>query len=148
MGVGYTFTEDMAGSWRRPEEEGGKRKFSFHFKAEAESLLRHLRDGKMTLVGHVEMEGFAERKDAVGVLTLNPWVARFVRYQFDFVGDDGRPYRFDGQKTIRHLSPMRTWTYLPGAVYDAEGKVVAKCELRFLPEMFLPFIRTWKLART
>ena len=41
---------------------------------------------------------------------------------------------------------MRTWTTLPGAIYDADGKMLYESTSRFDLTELLPFIRSYQLT--
>jgi hypothetical protein len=81
-------------------------------------------------------------------MIIKPLVARLIRYEFEFTGDDCASYRFAGEKTIRHLHPFRTWTTLPGAVYDSAGGEIARCMVYFhfneLGSFLLSFKARWR----
>ena len=104
-------------------------------------------DGRAEATGYVEAEGLAERAELAGFIVIRPLVARTIRYEFHFYGDDGSRYRFAGEKTIRHLHPIRTWTTLPGALYDAEDRAIAHSLSHFDLKELGPFLRSFKLAR-
>jgi len=76
-----------------------------------------------------------------------PFRRRFIRYEFDFVGDDGKPYRFAGQKDIRLTDPVKSFTVLPGVVTDGSGREVARVETRFdLQADWFQFVTSWRPA--
>ncbi|MCA9772390.1 MAG: hypothetical protein KC466_08275 [Myxococcales bacterium] len=145
MALGFEFSEEMSGTYHRVGEPTEEHPFVFRVKAEAASLVRNLFDGKAAMTGTVEMAGVAERAALKGTLTMKPLLARFIRYEFDFTGDDGRAYHYAGEKTINHFRPGRSWTTLPGSVWDAEGKEVAKSVTYFDMKTLVPFLRSWKL---
>lgn len=141
--IGFGFREKMSGTWQGTVEGFDRGKFSFDFDVRCPDVSRPLRIlGSAT--GLVTMEGVAERVPAEGTLEIAPFWRRRIRYAFAFVGKDGRRYRFSGAKKIatRHL--LRSWTTLPGHVYDDEtGKsvadVVARFDLRRLPALLRSF---------
>jgi len=145
--LGFRFDENMAGSYRLLREPEAERRFAFHYNVVSPGLWRTLRDGRAEATGYVEAEGLAERAELAGFIVIRPLVARVIRYEFHFCGDDGSRYRFAGEKTIRHLHPIRTWTTLPGALYDAEDKQIAHNLVRFDLKEVGPFLRSFKLAR-
>lgn len=130
-GLGLRFAEAMYGSYRPVGEPSAERSFAFHVEARAPSVLRWLRDGKMELRGEVEAAGLARRSSASGEMTVRPLLGRSIRYELVFRGDDGRAYRYVGEKRIRHLHPLRTWTTLPGDIFDEAGKRVGSGTVRF-----------------
>jgi len=145
--LGFRFNENMYGSYRMPPETGPERRFMFHIDAVAGDLLQHWRDGRVDATGFVEAEGLASHAPIKGFMILAPWVARFIHYEFTFTSDDGRALRFAGEKTIRHLHPVRTWQTLPGELFDAGGNTIASVLALFDRREFLSFVRTFKPTR-
>jgi hypothetical protein len=147
MKRGFRFAETMSGTYTRRGKGAQARRFSFTAEARAGSVLRHLRDGKTSLRGTLEADGFASGVPIEGTLTMLPFRRRLIRYEFDFVADDGQPYRFAGQKDIRWLAPLRTWTELPGEVRDDDGKLVGTAMTHFnMKKDGISFMRSWKPA--
>jgi hypothetical protein len=94
-----------------------------------------------------QIPGLATRQPLRGTLLLQPFLGRVIRYEFEFTGDDGQPYSFAGQKDIRWLSPLRTWTELPDEVRDAAGTLVGTALTYFdMKKDGVTFIRSWKPA--
>jgi len=131
MKSGFSFDETMAGTMERVDRPGEAVPFSFTVHAHAASSLRFLRDNKATLTGTVEAPGLATAARAEGVITMKPVLSRTVHYDLAFTGDDGKRYRFVGQKDIRWLDALRTWTTLPGEITDDAGRLIARCQTRF-----------------
>ena len=143
--LGLRFQENMYGHYEVLEGEAGrKRRFDFHWEAETRDLLGSLRDGRGEGTGWVEAEGLAEHAGLEGFMVVKPLVQRFIRYEFHFIGDDGRRYCFKGQKAIRHLHPASTWTTLPGEIFDDQGKVWARSLSRFRFGEALPFLLSFR----
>jgi hypothetical protein len=146
MKTGFSFDETMSGVMTR-EDDGKSTPFSFTVHVHAPSALQHLRDGKADMRGTVEAPGLAAHAACEGTMTLRPVFERIVRYELAFVGDDGRRYQFAGQKDIRWLDALRTWTTLPGEITDEAGKVVARCATRFdYKSDWMQFMTSWKPA--
>jgi hypothetical protein len=143
--AGFKFEEKMTGTYHllsRPEEE---KAFSFTAQAAVENVLSYLRDMAATLQGTLEMEGFADQVPINGTLELNPLFGRVLRYQFAFVGNDGKTYRFAGQKDIQLLDLPGSMTTLPGAVYDESGNEIARVLTRFdVGSDLVPFLLSWR----
>ncbi len=131
MKTGFAFDETMSGTMERVDAPGKPVPFSFSVQARAASVLRHLRDGKATLTGTVEAPGLATAAEAEGEMILRPLLGRMIRYELAFTGDDGKRYRFAGQKDIRWTDLRRSWTELPGEISDDAGRLVARCQTRF-----------------
>jgi hypothetical protein len=147
MKTGFSFDETMSGTMERVDRPGDAVPFTFSVHVHAPSTLRILRDGKATMRGTVEAPGLATSAEAEGTLTLRPVVTRIVHYDLAFTGDDGKRYRFTGQKDIRWLDALRTWTTLPGEITDESGRVVARCQTRFdYKSDWMQFASSWRPA--
>ncbi|MBI5482478.1 MAG: hypothetical protein HY906_26720 [Deltaproteobacteria bacterium] len=143
--AGFKFEEKLTGTYHllsRPEEE---KAFSFTAQAAVANVVKYLQDMSATLQGTVEMEGFADQAPLSGSLELNPLFGRVLRYQFTFVANDGKTYRFAGQKDIQLLDLPGSMTTLPGAVYDESGNEIARVLTRFdLGSDLVPFLLSWR----
>lgn len=129
---GFRFAETMSGTWTPADAPEARRRFSFTIEAVADSLARHLRQGGRTRIhGTVVADGLADRQPLEGTLTMAPLTRRIIRYEFDFTGDDGQPYRFEGQKDIRLTALRRSFTELPGVIRDAAGAEVGTATTQF-----------------
>jgi hypothetical protein len=128
--AGFEFKETMSGTWRTPSG-GNERSIEFTITARAGRLLRHLFDRKAEMDGRLRMSGFAEDVPLSGELTIDPLLGKKIRYEFDFVADDGKRYHFAGQKDVEFLNVVRTMTTLPGDITGSDGSVVAHADLRF-----------------
>jgi hypothetical protein len=129
--MGFQFAETMAGTVEWDAQPGVKHPFSFEVTAEAVSIRLHLNDGKATLRGVVHAPPLADAADAEGVITIRPLGQRIIRYELQFAGDDGRSYELVGQKDIRWLAPLRSFTYLPADIIDDDHRRIGVCRTSF-----------------
>jgi hypothetical protein len=143
--MGFGFEETMSGTWTR---DGVTRPFSFTVKVRSGPLGAFRRNNQVAeMEGTVEATGLASGTPLRGTLMMRPILGRVIRYEFAFTGDDGQPYTFAGQKDIRWLAPLKTWTELPGEVRDGAGKLVGTAMTRFdLKKDGVSFMRSWKPA--
>jgi hypothetical protein len=143
--AGFKFEERLTGTYHllsRPEEE---KAFGFTAQAAVDNFMTYLRDMSATLQGTLEMEGFADQVPITGSLELNPLLGRVLRYQFAFVANDGKTYRFAGQKDVQLLDLPGSMTTLPGAVYDESGTEIARVLTRFdIGSDLVPFLLSWR----
>lgn len=147
MARGFRFAETMSGTFATVDEPDNHRRFSFSVEARADSVLRHLRDGKTSMRGTLEADGLADCVPIEGTLTLAPLTKKIIRYEFSFTGDDGRPYRFEGQKNIRFTDLRNSFTTLPGTIVNAAGDTVATAATRFdLKADLFQFLASWRPA--
>lgn len=143
--MGFKFDETMSGTYAMVETPDAHRRLSFTARMQADSTLAHIKDGKMRLTGTLEMDGFADDVPIEGTLVMLPLTKKIIRYEFSFTGNDGRPYRFAGQKDIVLTSPRKTFTTLPASITDAEGREIATALTRFdiRADMF-QFALSWR----
>ena len=128
--LGFYFREKMDGSVQRAGERFD-RSFRFEFDVRAPSILGFVTTAVGDCTGSVHIDGLARGAAARGRIEISPWLRRSVRYVFDFTADDGRRYRFDGQKRVTLRRHLVGWTTLPGHVYDGDGNVWGDALLRF-----------------
>lgn len=126
---GFQFEETMAGTFT--VDGGEERPIRFTARARVDSLRKFLGDRKADLDGEVFMEGYAVGRPLHGEVTIDPVLGRLIRYEFGFDGDDGKHYRFLGQKDVTLLDPVGSMTTLPAAITDEHGERVASATLRF-----------------
>ncbi|RMH35936.1 MAG: hypothetical protein D6689_23040 [Deltaproteobacteria bacterium] len=113
----------------------------------AASARAHLRDPTMRLTGELRADGLATAAPIEGTLVLAPVARRRIRYAFTFAGDDGRRYRFEGEKRLRLRGLRRSLTELPGTIYDGDGARVGDVLVRFdLAADWRAFARSWRPA--
>jgi hypothetical protein len=137
----------MSGTFTLDADPDTERFFSFSIKVVAPSLREYLRDFGAEMHGTLEAEGFAEGVPVEGTMLLSPLIRRLIRYELRFVADDGEAYRFEGQKNIRFTSLRRTFTELPGTLYDADGRRIGTAHTRFdVGRDLLPFVASWRPA--
>jgi hypothetical protein len=147
MKLGFEFQEVMSGTYTRSGHPSSTGTMRLVARARARDLLQHLRDGLVSLDGTLDMEGVADDVPVSGSIEIRPLTQRVLRYDFSFTGNDGRPYRFVGQKDVKLTALARSMTTLPGTITDAAGHEVARAILRFdLRADLFPFLVSWKPA--
>ena len=145
--MGFTFAETMAGTLEMDHEPGVRRPFKFEVTAHADSIRRHVSDGKAQLRGVVHAPPIAEAADAEGVITIRPLGQRIIRYELSFVGDDGKSYELVGQKDISWRSPLKTFTELPAEILDEEHRRVGTSRTTFdVKNDLWSFLRSFRPA--
>lgn len=143
--MGFQFAETMAGTIEWDAAPGIQHPFKFEVTAQAESARAHLKDGKAQLRGTVTAPPRADAVAAEGVITIRPVGQKIIRYELQFLGDDGKPYELVGQKDIRWRHPLRTWTYLPAEILDEDHRRVAICKTSFdLRHHWWSFLRSFR----
>lgn len=127
---GLRFVEAMAGTWRRRGEDV-ERPIAFEAVVTFPSVPNPLGTARGELRGVLRAADLARASRAVGSIELSPVRERALRYRLDLTGDDGRPYRVEGRKSIDWLRPVPTWTTMPATIADGAGTVVGTATLRF-----------------
>jgi hypothetical protein len=146
--MGFQFAETMAGTVEWDAQPGARQPVKFEITAQADSTRRHLADGRAAVRGTLHAPPIAEAVDVEGIITIRPVGQRIIRYELAFLGDDGKHYELVGQKDIRWLSPLRTFTYLPAEILDEEHRRVATCEITFdLKKDWWSFLRSFRPLR-
>jgi hypothetical protein len=145
--MGFQFAETMSGTLEMDAEPGVKHPLRFEVRARADSMREHFATGKAVLEGTVHAPPLAEAATAHGVITIRPIGQRIIRYELAFVGDDGKPYELVGQKDIRWLSPIRSFTALPAEIVDGEHRRVATCNTAFDLRHLWSFLRSFRPYR-
>lgn len=145
MKLGFEFQEVMAGTYTRSGHPSTTGAMRLTARARAQDAVQHLRDGLVTLEGTLDMEGVADDVPVSGTIEIRPVTQKVLRYDFSFTGNDGRPYRFVGQKDVRFTDLVRTMTTLPGTITDEAGDEFARATLHFdVKADLLPFLVSWK----
>lgn len=145
--AGFGFAETMSGTWERTDGGRGGGRFEFTVTVRSGPLGAFAGHRKAAMTGTVTADGLAAARPLEGTLEMRPLLGRLLRYEFGFTGDDGQRYRFAGQKDIRWLDPVRTWTELPGEVTDERGAVIGTAATRFdLRRRGGDFVRSFRLA--
>jgi hypothetical protein len=116
----------------------------FEVTARADSTREHFVTGKAVLEGTSHAPPLAEAVTAHGVITIRPIGQRIIRYELAFVGDDSKPYELVGQKDIRWLAPVRSFTWLPAEILDGEHRRVATCDTAFDLRRVWRFLRSFR----
>lgn len=145
--AGFGFAETMSGTWERTDGARGGGRFEFTVTVRSGPLGDFRRSRTAAITGTVTAEGLAVERPLEGTLEMRPFLGRIIRYEFGFTGTDGARYRFAGQKDIRWLDPLRTWTELPGTVTTEAGAVIGSATTRFdLRHRGADFVKSFRFA--
>jgi len=98
----YGFTETMRGTWT-PLDGSGRKTMWFRAEADATDAVDYLRRGALALTGKMHAEGLADEAPTTGRLEVQP-LSRRIGYELSFRADDGKSYRFVGQKILNTTS--------------------------------------------
>ena len=126
--VGFQFQEKLTGSFTRA---GSEHPLQFQLRVRQPSLLQYLRDRSATIEGHIDAGDLASHAVLAGTIVIDPLLGRRVHYDFAFTGDDGKAYRFVGQKDVDPRHPLRTMTTLAAEILDDTGGRYASALVRF-----------------
>jgi hypothetical protein len=146
--LGFTFHEKMEGTVVRAGERFD-RPFRFEFDVRAPNVLGFVTTAVGEMEGTVRLDGLAKDAPARGHIEISPVHHNSIRYAFEFTGDDGKTYRFDGSKKTTVRRHLVGWTTLPGKVYAADGAVWGEAVLRFsLRRDLRDLLRSFKVGAT
>jgi hypothetical protein len=146
--MGFRFAEKMAGTVEWDAQPGVRHPLRFEIEARADSMLRHLADGKVWVRGTLHAAPLAQGVDVEGIIIIRPIGQRIIRYELAFAGYDGKRYELVGQKDIRWRSPLETFTRLPAEILDQEHRRIGTCEATFdLRHDLWSFLRSFGALR-
>lgn len=144
--MGVEFRETMAGSYHLQTQTTEERPLSFTIRAVSRRLTSFLRIPLTEIEGEMHAEGFADHMPARGTLALDLLRDGTLKYDLRFPGNDGKSYRFKGQKevSLRHL--VATMTELPARLLDEQDREVGSAFVRFdIQQDLLSFLRSFRL---
>ncbi|MBI4818207.1 MAG: GMC family oxidoreductase N-terminal domain-containing protein [Deltaproteobacteria bacterium] len=137
-----SFRERMLGSI---EGTHGRSPISFEIEAKGGPALRFLSRGKTRIVGVISVPPFADAAPLAGRLEVSLIPGRTISYDFEFVGSDGEPYRFVGEKNVKLTHPVDGLTQMAGRLMR-DGSVIASGRVDFLLPDLPSFLASWSLS--
>lgn len=144
--VGFTFAETMAGTWWTQPGRGGTHPFRFTVTVRSANARQFLRTGALSLEGLVDADGLATRQPCTGSLTIKWGWQPELHYDVHFTGDDGKAYRFVGNKQVSFWRFPSTISYLPGRLDDQSGQAFGRAITYFdLQHDLMPFLGSFSL---
>ncbi len=145
LALGFSFDETMSGSYHLLSSQLDERAISFKLSARVAGIRQFLRDKLARVEGEVTIEGFADQQPLEGTLALKLLDERRLTYDFSFGANDGKRYRFHGQKDVTLIALVDTMTTLPASIYDGAGGEIARAVLRFDTRgTLVAFLRSWR----
>lgn len=126
--LGFFFRETMRGNFYLFDSPLEERALEFTLKVETRKLRRFLRDRTCSISGDVTAEGLAKKAKLDGTLAFRQ---RRLPYDFSFTGDDGKAYRFRGQKDLSWFTPAESISTLPASILDESGTEIGRAVVRF-----------------
>jgi hypothetical protein len=146
LALGFSFQETMQGGYHLLSSQLEERAISFSIRARVAGMRQFVKDRLAHIEGEIDAEGFATRRPLSGTLALRLFDERRLTYDFSFHADDGKGYRFHGQKDVTMIALHDTMTTLPSSIYDSEGREIARAVLRFdVRGDISTFLRSWRL---
>ena len=143
--IGFGFHETMSGTYHDGQRE---RPISFTVEVRAPHLLHFLIERDATMAGHVDAPGLATRAPLAGTMRIDPLLGRVIGYRFTFTGDNGKSYRFAGQKDVSARHPVQSMTTLRGELTDeTDGRPVGDAVLLFDIKHLPSFLMSWRPVR-
>jgi len=146
-GVHLTFAETMRGTYTRLDDPGQKHALEFTLRARSRGITDLARTRVLDVEGEITAEGFGAHLPVKGTLALDVPATGMLPYDFAFTADDGKVYRFVGQKRVRALALLETMTRLPARIVSEDGHEVGVAEVFFDLAELPGFLWGWRLAR-
>jgi hypothetical protein len=129
--IGFKFEETMRGNYYMLDAPTDERAIEFTLVAKVDGLRRFAKDQMARIEGHIRADKLASDAKVDGTLGIKLASERRLPYEFTFKGDDGKTYRFRGQKDVMILGLADSMTTLPASIYDEAGKEIARATVRF-----------------
>lgn len=146
LALGFSFDETMSGTYHLLASQLDERAIAFTLHARVAGIRQFLKDRLARVEGEVNVEGFAEHSGLSGTLALRLFDEQRLTYDFTFRANDGKTYRFHGQKDVTMIALADTMTTLPASIYDSAGREIARAVLRFdLRGSLGSFLRSWRM---
>jgi hypothetical protein len=103
-----------------------------------------------TAKGFITVGGLADKADCAGKLELMYFTKRKIRYELDFTGDDGRAYKYVGEKV--NLWPWnlhKTHFTCYGTITDVEtGNIISSSVVYFPYRQLKDFVMSARLVKS
>ena len=131
-----SFVETMRG-WMSAGElgrQGDELPISF------ELIALHVGGGRFEVRGLMSAPPLIDETPARGTLALG---LGSIAYQLELVARDQRSLRLSAVKRPTWHSPLRSMTRMPATIRDADGRLVASGEMRFLLGDLASFAASW-----
>ncbi|MDW8251003.1 MAG: hypothetical protein RMJ98_17045 [Myxococcales bacterium] len=143
--MGIEFRETMAGSFHLHDGVSEERPLHFTLRAFSRRLSSFLRIPLVEVEGEFHAEGFADHVPTRGTLALDLLRDKTLTYDLRFPGNDGKPYRFKGRKTVVLRRLLATMTELPAVLLNDQGQEIGSALVRFDAQQDLPsFLRSFR----
>ena len=100
--------------------------------------------------GFITVGGLANKADCTGTLRLMYFSERKIRYELDFRGDNGRAYRYAGEKVnIWPWNLHKTHVTCYGTITDlATEKIISGSVVYFPLREMLDFLKSTRLVKS
>jgi len=152
--VGFKIDEVMVGTHRFLSGMGPSGEFPLNFTLTwgNKDLLKFLNPTSDKFLhsearGIITVGGLVDRAECYGSLHLLYFTERKVRYELNFEDDNGRQYRYVGEKVnIWPWNIYRTHFTCYGTITDLEtGKIISESVVKFPYREIIPFVMSTRL---
>lgn len=131
MAFGFEFQERVGGHYYFLNEPTIDRIIRMTFKVSMNGVMRFAKDKLFDMTGEIFAEGFAEHRPVVGTIGFRVHDERRLPYDFSFTANDGKRYRFRGQKDFASYRIMDSLTTLDATLINDEQKEIARAAFKF-----------------
>jgi hypothetical protein len=131
MSAGFRFAETMRGGYHMLAHPERELPMEFSIEARVDGLRRFARDRTARITGVCSFDGLCRHAQLDGTLGMKLLDDGRLPYDFTFRADDGKRYRFRGEKQISLANLRETMTVLPASLYDDGGEEIGRAIVRF-----------------
>lgn len=128
--AGLRFEETLRGGFHFLDHPEAELPMDLSVQVRIDGVRRFAKERTGTVGGHLTIEGFTDGpfEGAVGLAVV---ARRRLPYDFSFVAQNGKTYRFRGEKDLTILELAEPVTLLPMSLYDEAGREVGRATVRF-----------------
>ncbi len=131
MALGFEFQERVAGTYYLLSEPTVDLVIRMTFKVSLNGVLRFAKDKLLDMNGEIYAEGFADHRPLEGTIAFRVHDERRLPYDFSFLANDGKRYRFRGQKDFASYRIMDSLTTLQASLLNEANEEIGRATFKF-----------------
>ena len=135
---GFELAESMTGTWHSFEDALVDRAVHISLQLTVDGLRRFALRRTIDIEGTIYAEGLAENRAVTGAIRWRLLDENRVPYVLEFEGDDGKRYRFRGQRDFFYYNAIGSLRKMDASLYDELDKEIGRAVLMFEPQLELP----------
>ena len=143
----FQFHELLIGTYHLFEKPFEERNVRLTIAARVSGVRNFARNKSAQLTGEITLDQLAAASSIEGTLRLDFTQQYRIPYDIAFRGDDGKRYRFYGERDLRLVNLPDAIAILPGGIYDENGTEIGRTILRGdLSRDVLESLRSFRFA--